>query len=122
MCEKEGFIPRYYIDSPNDKVDWVIKDNQSYAKKLITEEMNLGDMLDRALKQIEEDKAKAEDEEVTGFEEELFSDLDEENNQLTDEDMIKFQEFEAELEKEDKKKMSKDFEKEEKKTIRRKEE
>ena len=121
MCEKDGFIPRYYTDSPNDRVDWAIKDNQAYAKKLITEEMNLGDMLDRALKQIEEDKAKEEDEEVTGFEEELFSDLDEEHNQLTDEDLIQFQEFEAELEKSDKKKMNDDFIKEEKKTIRRRE-
>jgi hypothetical protein len=21
MCEKDGFIPRYYVDEPNDKVD-----------------------------------------------------------------------------------------------------
>jgi len=26
MCEKEGFIPRFYIDGPNDKVDKVIMD------------------------------------------------------------------------------------------------
>lgn len=26
MCEKEGYIERYYIDSPNDKVDFTIQD------------------------------------------------------------------------------------------------
>jgi len=26
ICEKEGFIPRYYIGEPNDKVDETIKD------------------------------------------------------------------------------------------------
>lgn len=118
MCEKNGFIPRYYQDVPNDKVDWVIKDNQNYAKRLITEESNLGEMFDKALKQIEEDKAKEEDDEVTGFEEELFADADG-VGELTDEDLIQFKEFEEELEKEDKKKMSNNFEKEEKKIIRR---
>jgi hypothetical protein len=24
ICEKQGFIPRYYIDSPKDKVDRVL--------------------------------------------------------------------------------------------------
>ena len=106
MCEKQGFIPRFYEDQPNDKVDWVIKDNQNYAKKLITEEMNLGDMLDRAIRQIEEDKTKAEDAEADdgSFEEELFSD---ENTELTDEDLIKFREFEEELELKDKREIAK---------------
>jgi hypothetical protein len=26
VCEKEGFIPRYYTGEPNDKVDETIKD------------------------------------------------------------------------------------------------
>ena len=26
LCEKEGFIPRYYIDEPNDKVDRTLQD------------------------------------------------------------------------------------------------
>jgi len=110
MCERQGFIPRFYDEQPNDKVDWVIKDNQNYAKKLITEEMNLGDMLDRAVRQIEEDKTKAEDAEADdgSFEEELFSD---EENELTDEDLIKFKEFEEELELKDKKEIAKEDQK-----------
>jgi hypothetical protein len=27
LCETDGFIPRYYVDSPKDKVDRVIQDN-----------------------------------------------------------------------------------------------
>ena len=26
LCEKEGYIERFYIDSPNDKVDITIRD------------------------------------------------------------------------------------------------
>jgi len=26
MCEKDGFIPRYYVDGPQDKVDRVLED------------------------------------------------------------------------------------------------
>jgi hypothetical protein len=26
MCEKQGYIERYYIESPNDKVDFTIQD------------------------------------------------------------------------------------------------
>jgi hypothetical protein len=26
ICEKQGFIPRYYVDKPADKVDYVIQD------------------------------------------------------------------------------------------------
>ena len=96
MCEKHEFIPVYYTEQPEDKVDWVIKDNQNYIKKLVTEEMNLADLLDKALKDIEEDKQREEDKEADedGFEEELFS---EQFNEITDEDIVKFREFEDEL-------------------------
>jgi len=26
MCEKQGYIERFYIDQPNDKVDFTIQD------------------------------------------------------------------------------------------------
>lgn len=29
MCEKDGFIPRYYVDQPKDKVDRVLQDLQT---------------------------------------------------------------------------------------------
>jgi len=101
MCEKHEFIPVYYTEQPEDKVDWVIKDNQNYVKKLVTEEMNLADLLDKALKDIEEDREREEDKEADedGFEQELFA--DEASDTVTDEDIVKFREFEEELEKSD---------------------
>ena len=38
ICEKDGFIPRYYVDQPKDKVDRVIEDMQQYTHDLVTEE------------------------------------------------------------------------------------
>lgn len=110
MCEKHDFIPRYYVETPMDKVDWVLKDNQNYIKKLIADESNLEDMVERSLRLIEEDKNKEEDAEADDgtFEEELFAD---EDKVITDEDMIQFQEYEASLEKEDKQNILKDFNK-----------
>ena len=61
VCEKEGFIPRYYISEPNDKVDETIKDMQRYTRTLITEETNLSQLLEDAVKTIQkEDEAEEE--------------------------------------------------------------
>ena len=57
MCEKQGYIERYYIESPKDKVDLTIADMQRYTKTLIEEETNLTIMVEKALREIEkEDK------------------------------------------------------------------
>ena len=56
ICEKQGFIPRYYIEQPNDKADRVLQDLQGYTRTLVTEEMNLGVLIENAVKQIEKDK------------------------------------------------------------------
>jgi hypothetical protein len=79
ICEKDGFIPRYYTDGPQDKVDRTLQDLQEYTRSLITEEMNLGTLIEQAVKQIQTDKEKeasveadtADDEE--NFENELFT-------------------------------------------------
>ena len=90
ICEKEGFIPRYYTDGPQDKVDRVLQDLQTYTRTLVVEEMGLGTMIEKAAKQIEEDRKLkesnngAEDDEEA-MEEELFSDKD--NHQIAPEDM-----------------------------------
>ena len=55
ICERDGFIPRYYTEGPQDKVDWVIRDLKDYTRQLVTEEMNLGSLIERAVKQIEDD-------------------------------------------------------------------
>ena len=105
ICETEGFIPRYYIDEPKDKVDRVLQDLQNYTRTLVTEEMNLGNLIENAVKQIEIDKEKeaqgdaeaAEDEDL--LDEILFS--DEAESVIRDEDMESFRDYEDELAEED---------------------
>jgi septal ring factor EnvC (AmiA/AmiB activator) len=58
MCEEDGFIPRYYVDGPQDKVDRTLQDLQMYTKNLVEEETNLSSMIESAMKQIEKDKEK----------------------------------------------------------------
>ena len=90
MCEKDGFFPRYYVDGPQDKVDRTIQDFQKYTRTLVTEEMNLGNLIENAVKQIQVDKEKEalQDADAAGdddaFEAELFD--EDEKAFLTDED------------------------------------
>ena len=84
ICEKEGFIPRYYTDSPNDKIDRVLQDMQLYTKTLVVEEMGLGAMIEKAAKQMEEDMKRKEandgsEDDEEALEEELFA-TEPENN------------------------------------------
>ena len=97
LCEKDGFLPRYYVDGPQDKVDRTLQDIQNYTHQLITEEMNLGNLIENAVKQIQIDKEKeaikdadaANDEEI--FEAELFD--EDKKAFLNDEDFEQLQEF-----------------------------
>lgn len=88
MCEKEGFIPRYYIDSPNDKVDATLKDFKSYTYNLVTEEMNLGNLIENAVKTMQREESKEEDEDVDD-EELSYEELD----SIKDEDFAEHHEF-----------------------------
>ena len=73
LCEKQGYIERFYVDEPNDKVDETIKDMQRYTKTLIERETNLSALIEQAVKQnLQED---AEDKEDT--DEIVFDDIDE---------------------------------------------
>lgn len=87
ICEKEGFIPRYYTGGPNDRVDETLMDLKNYTHSLVVDEMNLGNLIENAVKQMVEQEAKEEDEDV---EDELeYENLDE----LKDEDFAEFGEF-----------------------------
>ena len=60
MCEKQGYIERYYVESPKDRVDLTIADMQRYTRTLIEEETNLPVMVEKALREIDkEDKDNA---------------------------------------------------------------
>lgn len=100
ICEKDGFIPRFYTDGPQDKVDRVIQDTQEYVRTLITEEMHLGGLIERAVKQIEEDRdreALLDDDDLEDTEDTLENDLfDQPEKFLEDQDFLDFQDFEEE--------------------------
>ena len=51
LCEKDGYIERYYVESPNDKVDLTIQDMQRYTRTLIEEETNISTMVEKALRE-----------------------------------------------------------------------
>ena len=105
ICEKDGFIPRYYTDGPQDKVDRTLQDLQYYTHTLVTEEMNLGNLIENAIKQIQVDKEKEADMEAEAagdedaFDASLFGDS--EKSYLADEDFSILKELEEQAEIDD---------------------
>ena len=93
LCEKEGYIERYYIEKPNDKVDFTIQDMQRYTRTLIEEETNLSNMIEMALKQ----NAKEDEDEKNQLDDDIVDDADlsieELEKSLKDEDFEDFEEF-----------------------------
>lgn len=74
VCEKEGFIPRFHNEEQKDIVDKTLEDMNNYVEKLISNEMNLSDLIESAIQMIAVEEAKqreSEDEELT--DEELMS-------------------------------------------------
>ena len=53
MCEKEGFIPRFATNIPQDKVDITLRDMQNYTRKLVTQDLGFGQQIEDALKKIQ---------------------------------------------------------------------
>lgn len=101
ICETDGFIPRYYIDEPKDKVDRVLQDLQNYTRTLVTEEMNLGNLIENAIKQIEIDKEKeAQGDAEAADDEDLLDNLlfsDQAESVINDEDISRFYDQEEDL-------------------------
>ena len=95
LCEKEGFIPRFYTEGPKDRVDETIMDLKGYTHSLVVEEMNLGNLIENAVKQMAEQEAKEEDEDA---EEEISM---EELEALKDEDFMTYNDFIEEEEEAD---------------------
>ena len=93
MCEKQGYIERYYIEQPNDKVDFTIQDMQRYTRTLIEEETNLSTMIEAALRQ----NAKEDDDSQNNNEDEIIDDIDLDiedlEKQISDKDFEEFSEF-----------------------------
>lgn len=90
LCEKEeGFIPRFYTDKPKDKVDETLADLRNYTHTLVTEEMNLGDLIESAVKSLQRQAEVAEDEDIDDDEVMTFETL----NELKDEDLEEHYDF-----------------------------
>ena len=53
MCERDGFIPRFATDIPQDKVDVTLKDMNDYLHKLVTQDLGFGQQIEDALKKIQ---------------------------------------------------------------------
>ena len=87
LCEKEGFIPRYYTETPMDKVDETLADLKGYTRSLVTEEMNLGNLIENAVKEMARQESKEEDKDTE-------DDLNiEEIETLKDEDFESYNDF-----------------------------
>ena len=100
MCEKDGFIPRYYVDTPQDRVDRVIQDMEEYTRNLVLEEMHLGPLIEKAIRNNMADaEHDDEDDEEYDEEAELERSLYEEDNiENSEEDYDEYYEQLAKLE------------------------
>ena len=74
LCEREGFIPRFVTDIPQDKVDATLKDMNDYVKKLVTQDLGFGQQIEDALKKIQIQKEMEEsfDQEVVELDDNDF--------------------------------------------------
>ena len=101
LCERDGFIPKFFVDGPKDKADRVLQDMQKYTKDLIENESGLSVMMERAVTQIEEEEAriKAAAEMGEDADEEAMFNYDKPAFEL--DDYSEFKDFETELTEED---------------------
>lgn len=84
MCEREGFIPRFCTDIPQDKVDKTLKDMNNYLYKLVTQDLGFGQQIEDSLKKIQLQKEMNDSE--------ILLDDDEIDDELIDQDYSDFYE------------------------------
>ena len=101
LCERDAFIPRYYMDTPQDRVDRVIQDLQDYTRNLVLEELHLGPLIEKAIRnnmaEAEKDDDDDEDyDEESELERSLYADDD---TIIEDEDYAEYADLQEELEK-----------------------
>lgn len=86
LCERDGFIPRYYVDGPQDRVDRVIQDLEDYTRNLVLEELHLGPLIEKAIRNNMDDAEKDEDDEDYDEEAELERSLYEDEDIVNEDD------------------------------------
>lgn len=80
ICEKEGFIPRFATDIPQDKVDITLKDMNSYVQKLVTQDLGFGQQIEDSLKKLQIQKEMREQEDDFDFDDDdVVDELKDEN-------------------------------------------
>jgi hypothetical protein len=100
LCERDGFIPRYYVDGPQDKVDRVIQDLEDYTRNLVLEELHLGPLIEKAIRSNMDDADKDEDDDEYDEDEELERSLYAEETENEDDDYDEYFEQQEALDKE----------------------
>ena len=75
MCERDGFIPRYVTDVPQDKVDATLKDMNDYVKKLVTQDLGFGQQIEDSLKKIQIQKEMHDHEEAAALDEDNIEEM-----------------------------------------------
>ena len=101
LCERDGFIPKYFVDGPKDKADRVLQDMQKYTKDLIENESGLSIMMERALKQIDEEEARIKAAAEAGEDADEEAMFNYEKPAFEIEDFEEFKDFTDELSEED---------------------
>lgn len=97
LCEKQGYIERFYIEQPNDKIDYAIKDMQRYTRTLIEGEADLGNLIEAAIKQnAKEDEERRKNESSDIIEEDEISLDDLEQSVMSDKDYEEYSKFQQE--------------------------
>lgn len=94
LCEKDGYIEKFYVDGPQDKVDVTIQDMQRYTRRLVEEETNLNELLQAAIERNAKEDAEDKDEsDIVDFDDMTMEDI--ENQITTDRDFEEFNEFQS---------------------------
>lgn len=75
MCEREGFIPRFALDIPQDKVDLTLKDMNNYVKKLVTEDLGFGQQIEDSIKKLQIQKEMREQDDEYDFDDDSAAGL-----------------------------------------------
>lgn len=93
LCETDGYIEKYYVTDPKDKVDDTLADMKRYTRTLVSEETNLNQLLEMAIKmnaQEDEKEAESPDEDIV-LDDDI--DIDAIEAELQDDDFVDYGDF-----------------------------
>lgn len=93
LCEKQGYIERFYIATPNDMVDMTIKDMQRYTRTLIEGETDLSNLIEAAIKQNAKEDEDAKNNASADIVDDIDASIEDIERSLNDQDYIDYAEF-----------------------------